>query len=110
MEKFFGWMAASASWLIIIGVLFQAIKNYKRKTCEGLSVLFILISFYSYFAWSGYGIAKSDFFLKATSIPGAFLSLILVFQYLWYDQRKIIKKILFYPLEAAVQFFLEFRI
>jgi uncharacterized protein with PQ loop repeat len=45
----------------VIGLPDQIKKNYKRKSTEGLSVVFYLLGLLSYILWTAYGLLKADY-------------------------------------------------
>ena len=47
----------------IIGFPAQIKTNYKRKSTQGLSTIFITLSFFSYFLWTLHGFFQKDFVL-----------------------------------------------
>jgi len=84
-----GTLATIVSLLIIgLGLPAQIYKNYKRKSCEGLSAWLFLMAFASYFLWCAYGWTKPDLFLKIAHTPGVALSLILLYQFFLYRNRR----------------------
>ncbi len=66
---------------VIIGLVTQIIKNYRRKSTEGLSFWWILLAFYSYVSWLLYGILKQDFFLTVPQTLGSICMVIILFQF-----------------------------
>ena len=66
---------------VIIGLVTQIIKNYRRKSTEGLSFWWILLAFYSYVSWLLYGILKQDFFLTVPQTLGSACMVIILFQF-----------------------------
>jgi len=86
MSSILGVLAMMVSLSVVFfGLTTQAWKNYRRKTCEGLSLTLMLITLLAYTTWSAYGISKPDWFLVSSQIPGAILALIIVCQCLFYD-------------------------
>ncbi len=70
--------------LVFIGLVSQVIINFKRKSCRGLSLIYFIIIFFAYSAWSMYGVSISDWYLIIPQIAGAIISLILLFQFYLY--------------------------
>jgi uncharacterized protein with PQ loop repeat len=73
--------------LVFIGLVSQVIKNYKRKSCGGLSLIYFIIIFFAYTSWSLYGFSKSDWFLIIPQTAGALISVILLFQFYIYKDK-----------------------
>jgi uncharacterized protein with PQ loop repeat len=44
----------------VVGFPDQIKKNYKRKSTEGVSVWFFILSFLSYLLWTAHGILQGD--------------------------------------------------
>lgn len=56
-----GFMTASVSILVkVIGLPDQIRKNHSRKSTDGLSIPFFILSFFAYLLWTVYGFAKKD--------------------------------------------------
>jgi uncharacterized protein with PQ loop repeat len=72
--------------VIAFGLTAQVRKNYQRKSCEGLSLTLISVTFVAYAVWTAYGISKPDWFLILSQGPGAILALVLLSQYLKYHK------------------------
>jgi uncharacterized protein with PQ loop repeat len=86
MSEILGLLATAVSLSVVIfGLTTQAWKNYKRKSCEGLSFTLMLITLLAYSVWAAYGFSKPDWFLVASQTPGAILALVIVWQCLYYD-------------------------
>ena len=89
MINIFGAIASTVAMIsILVGPISQIIKNYKRKSCEGLSFFFVLLPFFSYIAWASYGISKDDFFLYFTQVPGSIFMLVILIQFFVYKKTK----------------------
>lgn len=71
--------------VVFFGLTTQAWKNYRRKSCEGLSLTLMLVTLLAYTTWGAYGLSKPDWFLVSSQIPGVILSLVIVEQGLFYD-------------------------
>jgi uncharacterized protein with PQ loop repeat len=84
----FGTLAVVASLAIMLGGFpAQIIKNYRRKSCEGLAPLLIYSSVCSTTLWSLYGWTKPDLFIALAQTPGSIMAFILLFQLLWYRKK-----------------------
>jgi len=70
--------------LVFIGLVSQAYKNYKRKSCSGLSLVYFIIIFFAYSAWSAYGWSKHDWFLFIPQTAGSLISVVLLVQFFIY--------------------------
>lgn len=83
-----GSLAMLASLVIIVlGIPAQIIKNYRRKSCDGLAPSLIYSASVTYFLWSMYAWMKPDWFLAVAQTPGCVLSLVLIFQLLRYKKK-----------------------
>ena len=71
--------------VVFFGLTTQAWKNYRRKSCEGLSLTLMFVTLLAYTTWGAYGLSKPDWFLVSSQIPGVILSLVIVGQGLFYD-------------------------
>ena len=81
----FGTLAAIASSLIFLYALPKEIyKSFKDKLKPQLPTSWIWIGFAVYFLWAVYAFLKADWLLFCPQLAGAVLSLILVFQFLFY--------------------------
>jgi len=88
MTQFLGVAAACVSLVaIVFGLPAQIFKNFRRKTCEGLSFSLILTAFFAYSTWGLYGVSKPDFFLFVSQFPGAILMGIILFQFAIYRKE-----------------------
>ena len=85
--------ALSISFSLMFGLVAQIYGNWKRKSCVGLSLLLIVMSFLAYSIWALYGASKSDNFLISSQTPGAILSLILLGQFYKYRHKVQSQKI-----------------
>ena len=84
-----GVIATTASLVLLLGFVSQIMKNYRRKSCEGLSTNLIYSACIAYTLWGVYGITKPDIYLILSQIPGAILSFILLFQLFYYKKKRI---------------------
>ena len=84
----FGTLAAIASLVIaLVGLPAQILKNYKKKSCEGLASSLIYSTCITYALWSLYGVSILNWFLIISQTPGFVLSLIVVTQLMIYKQK-----------------------
>jgi uncharacterized protein with PQ loop repeat len=84
----FGLVAAIASLtLVALGLPAQIVKNYRRKSCEGLSPILFSLAFCTYLLWSLYGWTKPDWFLASAQTPGLVLATILLGQMICYRRK-----------------------
>lgn len=72
---------------VIAGLTTQIYKNWKIKSCEGLSLLFICLGGYSYFSWLMYGAFKGDIFLVIPQTLGTICMITILFQF-WIYRKK----------------------
>jgi len=83
-----GILAAIASLtIVLLGLPAQIIKNYRRKSCDGLEPSLIYSICVAYTLWSLYGWTKPDWFLAVSQTPGCVLAFILFFQLLYYRKK-----------------------
>ena len=71
-----------------VGLPDQVIKNYKRKSTEGLSVPFFLFGLLSYVLWTFYGILKGDLVVALGQGAGVLTMGIIAYQIWLYRKRK----------------------
>lgn len=89
MVSTIGVLAMIASLTIImLGLPAQIIKNYRRKSCEGLAPSLIYCAAVTYILWALYGWIKPDRFLAIAQTPGSVLALVLLFQLIYYRKRE----------------------
>ena len=72
----------------IIGFPDQFMKNYKRKSTEGLSSMFILLAFVSYILWTIHGYLQNDLVLVVGQGVGILTTGMIVFQIVHYRKKK----------------------
>lgn len=72
----------------IIGFPDQFMKNYKRKSTEGLSSVFILLAFVSYILWTIHGYLQNDLVLVVGQGVGILTTGMIVFQLVYYRKKK----------------------
>ncbi len=70
----------------IIGFPDQIRKNLKRKSTEGLSSVFFLISFVSYALWTAHGFIKNDMVVIAGQGLGVVTTGIILYQIMIYKK------------------------
>ena len=90
MTAFLGSMAAISSLTVIfVGVPRQIYENHRRKSCDGLSFLLILIVTIGYIFWAAYGFSKDDIFLAVSQTPGALFYGVILLQFRVYKNAKV---------------------
>ncbi len=83
-----GILAAIASLtVVLLGFPAQIVKNYRRKSCEGLAPSLVYSVCVTYTLWGLYGWIKPDWFLAISQTPGCVLAFILLFQLLYYNRK-----------------------
>mgnify|MGYP001577386393 CR=1 FL=1 len=84
-NQLFGFGALIGSWLVVlVGLPLQIYKNYKNKSCAGISLPLICIFFYNYICWTSYAWTKPDHVLALAQTPGVVMVVILLAQGLYY--------------------------
>lgn len=73
--------------IVLLGLPAQIIKNYRRKSCDGIAPPLIYSACCSYMLWSLYGWTKPDWFLIIAHTPGCILAFVLLFQLLHYKKK-----------------------
>lgn len=73
--------------IVLLGLPAQIVKNYRRKSCDGLAPSLVYSACFSYTLWSLYGWTKPDWFLAIAQTPGCVLALVLLFQLLIYGKK-----------------------
>ena len=85
MEFVFGLLATGFSLAVIfIGMPCQIIKNYKNKSCKGLSLSNMVLVLGCNFSWLAYGLTKNDFALIITNPLNLVLTIIVLVQFYIY--------------------------
>jgi len=85
----FGILAVITSLTVtLIGFPAQIIKNYKRKSCEGIAPLLIYCACLTYSLWTLYGWTKPDLFLIISQTSGCAFSFIVLFQLFYYARKE----------------------
>ena len=88
MATLFGAIAMSLSLILVfVGLTAQIYKNYRRKSCEGLSLTLMITVLGANIAWTLYGLSKADWFLVGAQLPGGVFALVIVIQYVLYKKR-----------------------
>jgi len=71
----------------VVGFPDQIKKNYKRKSTEGISALFYIMSFATYILWTLHGIMQKDWVVIVGQGLGIITTGIIVFQILKYRKK-----------------------
>jgi uncharacterized protein with PQ loop repeat len=82
-----GWLAMVSSILYLcFGLPMQIIKNYKKKSTQGLSLMLIVFCAITLVMWSLYAWHSNpiDWYILGANLPGFFFSLVLLFQFWLY--------------------------
>lgn len=91
MADVLGCMAMMSSIVYLcFGLPVQIVKNYKRKSTEGLSLLLIVFCACTLILWSSYAWVKDpkDWYILGSNVPGCIFSLALLFQFWSYRGNK----------------------
>lgn len=72
----------------VIGFPDQIRKNYKRKSTEGLSTIFIVIGVIGYTLWTIHGLLRNDWVLVIGQGLGIIVTGIILIQILYYKNRR----------------------
>ena len=72
----------------IIGFPDQFMKNYRRKSTEGYSTIFILLAFLSYLLWTLHGYLQGDWVLMIGQGVGILTTGMIVFQVFYYKKKR----------------------
>lgn len=79
---------------VVIGILVkllgfpdQFLQNYKRKSTDGLSTLFIVLAFVSYSLWTLHGYLQNDWVLIVGQGMGVLTTGAIVYQIIRYRKR-----------------------
>ena len=70
-----------------LGLTAQVRKNYKRKSCEGLSSFYFFVLAISYSFWSIYGVLQHDLVLIIPMTLGMLMSWVVVSQLFLYKRN-----------------------
>ncbi len=83
-----GFLTTTLTILIkVVGFPDQIKKNYKRKSTEGLSTPFYVLSFVTYIAWTLHGIIQNDWVVILGQGLGIITTGIIVFQIIKYRKK-----------------------
>lgn len=85
-----GWlMLASSLASQVVGLPQQIIKNFRRKSVEGLSILFFTAGVSSYVTATWWALLERQWLLAASRMPGALFTSVIVLQatYFWFRRR-----------------------
>ena len=72
----------------IIGFPDQFMKNYNKKSTDGLSTIFILLAFISYILWTIHGYLQNDLVIIIGQGVGILTTGMIVFQIVYYRKKK----------------------
>jgi uncharacterized protein with PQ loop repeat len=72
----------------VVGFPDQIRKNYKRKSTEGLSIWFYLLSFLVYVLWTLHGILQNDLVLVLGQGLGIITTGVILYQIYLYRSKK----------------------
>lgn len=89
LAQFFGYASMITSLSIsVVGFPAQIVKNFRRKSCEGISHSLVYSTFSAYMCWSLYGLTKGDRFIFISQSVGFFLCGIILIQTLLYPTKR----------------------
>jgi len=71
----------------VLGFPDQFMKNYKRKSTEGFSTLFIILTFTAYTLWTIHGFLQNDWVLIVGQGLGIITSGAIVLQIIYYKKK-----------------------
>jgi uncharacterized protein with PQ loop repeat len=84
-----GVLTAVLSILVkVIGFPDQIRKNYKRKSTEGISTSFYVLSFLVYLLWTAHGILQKDWVVTLGQGLGIITTGVIVYQIIIYRKKK----------------------
>ena len=72
----------------LLGFPDQFLKNYRRKSTEGLSTIFIVLAFFSYILWTLHGVLQKDWVLIVGQGLGVITTGAIVYQIFIYRKKK----------------------
>ena len=90
-ETILGFVATTTGITVAsVGLPMQLLKNFKRKSVEGLSLVFWVLAYINGWCWVAYASAKiqPDYFLIIANIPGLFFLTILFIQFYIYTKKR----------------------
>ncbi|MEK7191903.1 MAG: SemiSWEET family transporter [Patescibacteria group bacterium] len=73
--------------IIVFGIGEQILKNYRRKSTEGLSFLLFLLSFFGWSSWAVYGLVIRDPLMFVAQSAGALTTVIVLIQFFVYRKK-----------------------
>jgi len=71
----------------VVGFPNQFMKNYKRKSTDGMSTVFILLAFISYLLWTLHGVLQGDLVLVIGQGVGIITTGMIVAQVFYYKKN-----------------------
>lgn len=84
-----GVLTVSVGLLVkLLGFPDQFLKNYRRKSTEGLSAIFIVLAFVSYILWTVHGFIEKDWVLIVGQGVGVLTTGAIVYQLVIYRKKK----------------------
>lgn len=84
-----GLLTTALSILIkIVGFPDQIRKNYKRRSTEGVSTMFYILSFVTYLLWTLHGFLQKDWVIILGQGLGIITTGIIVYQIFLYRKKK----------------------
>lgn len=84
-----GFLTTTLSILIkVVGFPDQIKKNYKRKSTEGISSTFYILSFITYILWTLHGFLQKDWVVIFGQALGIVTTGIIVYQIFIYHKKK----------------------
>ena len=72
----------------VVGFPDQMRKNFKRKSTEGVSTAFYVLSVITYIVWTIYGILRNDIVVVISQALGIITTGIIVYQIIIYRKKK----------------------
>lgn len=91
LEIILGFIATTTGITVAsVGLPIQLLKNYKRKSVEGLSLVFWVLAYINGWCWLSYASLKvhPDFFMIIANIPGLFFLTVLFLQFYIYTRKR----------------------
>ncbi len=72
-----------------LGLPVQIRKNYISKSTAGLSLITMVLLFFTFSSWVAYGLIKSerDWYIVGSNFPGAVFVTIILYQFFLYRRR-----------------------
>jgi uncharacterized protein with PQ loop repeat len=72
----------------VVGFPDQMRKNFQRKSTEGVSTMFYVLSFATYLLWTFYGILRNDWVVFLAQGLGIITTGVIVYQIFIYRKKK----------------------